>query len=223
MEQPGHDSREQEGGDRIAGEVGDDDGEQLALTKRLGGVADHLQRQDEQADADEDTADLAPVATLGGHEHDRAGSNADRHQEGEIKGQKLDDQRRADLGAAHCELARYAADDARAGEGTDQQGDGGGALEGDRQAGAGQHRQHRIAHGAAQFLFQHIAIGAFDTGAHHAGREQQQRDGAGKMDEDDPSRSPLYPRGSQPRRKAGLAAIGSERGGEDAHDKPLID
>ena len=52
----------------------------------------------------------------------------------EIEGQQLDHQRRADLGAAHRELAGHAADDAGAGEGADQQGDGGGALEGDRQA-----------------------------------------------------------------------------------------
>ena len=34
-----------------------------------------------QADADQDAAELAPVAPLGGHEHRRAGDKADRHQQ----------------------------------------------------------------------------------------------------------------------------------------------
>ena len=44
---------------------------------------------------------------------------------------------------------------------------------------------HRIAHGGAQPVAQHVAIGALDAGAHHAGCEQQQRDRAGQMEEDD--------------------------------------
>ena len=34
-----------------------------------------------QADADQDAAGLAPVAPLGGHEHHRAGDQAERHQQ----------------------------------------------------------------------------------------------------------------------------------------------
>ena len=103
----------------------------------------------------------------------------------EIEGQQLDDQRRADLGAAHGELAGDAADDARTREGADEQRHGGRALEGDGERRAGQHRHDRIAHGGAQPVAQHVAIGALDAGAHHAGRKQHQRDRAGQMQQHD--------------------------------------
>ena len=50
---------------------------------------------------------------------------------------------------------------------------------------AGQHRHDRIAHGGAQPVAQHVAIGALDAGAHHAGGKQHQRDRAGQMQQDD--------------------------------------
>ena len=48
-----------------------------------------------------------------------------------------------------------------------------------------QHRHERVAHGGAQPVAQHVAIGALDAGAHHARGKQQQRDRAGQMQEDD--------------------------------------
>jgi hypothetical protein len=84
-----------------------------------------------------------------------------------------------------AEPACGARDDAGAGEGADQKRDGGGALQGYGEAGAGQHRHDRIAHGGAQTMAQHVAIGAFDAGLHHAGGKQHQRHGAGQMQKDD--------------------------------------
>ena len=82
MEQPGHERGEQEGGDRIAGEIVHDDRQDLALAQRLGRLADQPQRQDEQADADQDAAELQQSRRCGGHEHGRAGDQAERHQQG---------------------------------------------------------------------------------------------------------------------------------------------
>ena len=62
MEQPGHDRGEQEGGDRIARQVVDDDRQDAAFAQRLGRLADQAQRQDEQADADQDAAELQQIA-----------------------------------------------------------------------------------------------------------------------------------------------------------------
>ena len=81
MEQPGHDGGEQEGGDRVARQIVDDDRQDLALAQRLGGFADQAQRQDEQADADQDAAELQQVAARGRHEQRGAGDEADRHQQ----------------------------------------------------------------------------------------------------------------------------------------------
>ena len=81
MEQPGHDRGKQEGGDRVAGQIVDDDRQDLALAQRLGGLADQAQRQDEQADADQDAAKLQQVAARGGHEQGGAGDQAERHQQ----------------------------------------------------------------------------------------------------------------------------------------------
>ena len=48
-----------------------------------------------------------------------------------------------------------------------------------------QHRHDRIAHGGAQLVAQHVAIGALDAGLHHAGGKQHQRDRAGEVQQDD--------------------------------------
>ena len=83
----------------------DDHRQQPALPQRLGGLADHLERQDQEADADQDAAELAPVAALGRHEHGRAGDQADRNEQAQVEGQQLDDERGADIGAEHGKLA----------------------------------------------------------------------------------------------------------------------
>ena len=95
---------------------------------------------------------------------DRAGDQAERHQQREVEGQQLDHQRRADLGAAHGELAgRPPTMPEPAKEPTSSVT----AVELCRamaSASAGQHRHDRIAHGGAQPVAQHVAIGALDAG-----------------------------------------------------------
>ena len=81
MEQPRHDGGEQEGRDRVAGKIVHHHRQDLALAQRLGSLADHPQRQDEQADADQDASELQEVAARRGHEQRRAGDQADRHQD----------------------------------------------------------------------------------------------------------------------------------------------
>ena len=190
MEQPGHERGKQEGGDRIAGQVVDDDRQDLAFAQRLGRFADQSQRQDEQADADQDAAELQQVAPLGGHEQRRAGDQADRHQQLEVEAEQLDDQRRADIGAEHGKQARRCR--RRCPTRRRSRRCSATAVALCRQmasAAPAPHRQQRIAQDGAQPVAQHVAIGALDAGAHHARGEQQQRDRAGKMQEDDASRS----------------------------------
>ena len=79
------------------------------MPQRLGGLSGHFQRHDEQADADQNAADLAPVATFGGHEDAGADDKAERHQKGEVVAQDLDDKGGAKLTAAHGHEACNAA------------------------------------------------------------------------------------------------------------------
>ena len=103
----------------------------------------------------------------------------------EVEAEQLDDQRRADIGAEHGEQAGRAADDARPGEGADDERDRGGALQADGQGRPGADGKQRIAQDGAQPVAQHVAIGALDACAHHARGKQQQRDRAGKMQQDE--------------------------------------
>ncbi len=185
VEQPGHHRRDDEGGDRIAGEVADDDGQELAVAQRVRGFADQAQRQDQQADADEDAAKLQPFAVAGGHEQHRAGDQADGDKQAQIEAQQLDDDRGAEIRAECRQQAGRAADDARANEGPNQQGDRRGALQGNGKRRARADGHHRVAQDAAQFLAQEIAIGALDASAHHARGEQKQRHRARQIEQDD--------------------------------------
>ena len=171
----------------VAGSLGKivhDHRQDLAFAQRLGRLADQPQRQDEQADADQDAAELQEDAALGRHEEHRAGDQAERHQQAEIEAEQLDDQRRTDIGAEHREQAGRAADDARAGERADDERDGGGALQRN-----GQRRpappQAADSSGSCAACAQHVAIGALDAGAHLPRREQKQRDRAGKVQKDE--------------------------------------
>ncbi len=112
MEQPGHQCGQKISRHRIAGQIIYDNWQQLALTQRLGGLSCHFQRHDEQADADEDAANLAPVPSLGGHENRGARNKAERHKQGQIIAQDLDDKRRSKFAAAHSHQARNAAHNA---------------------------------------------------------------------------------------------------------------
>ncbi len=110
MKQPCHQRCKQIGGDRIAGQIIDDDRQQFALPQRFRGLPGHFQRHDEKADADQNTSDLPPVAALGRHEDAGADNEAERHQKREVVAQDLDDEGGTKLSAAHGHEARYAAD-----------------------------------------------------------------------------------------------------------------
>ena len=66
---------------------------------------------------------------------------------------------------------------------------------------------NRVAHGGAQPVTQHVAIGALDAGAHHAGCKQEQRDRAGQMQEYDRA---AHERGDVGKRRESTCATGSE-------------
>ncbi len=98
MEKPGGDGGDQEGGYGVLRQIVDHEGQNVALAQGLGGLADELQRQDQQSDADEDAAELPPRMALRGQEDRRADGERDGNHQREIEAQQLDDDRGAEIG-----------------------------------------------------------------------------------------------------------------------------
>ena len=141
-----------------------------------------VQRHQHQAETDQDTAEI-PRPGGGAAEHQQADQDQGRRDLGDIEGQDLDDEGRADIGAQHDGERRHELDQTAGGEAGDHEARGRAALENGRHAHAGQEGLEAIAQRIAEEAAQPGAEGALDAGLHHVDAPQQERDRTGEIEE----------------------------------------
>ena len=129
MHRPGDDCAERDAEHGIAGDGVHEDPHAGCVFGRRQRVEQNMQRQQHQAEADRDAADVLDARARAAAEGDEADDEQDRGHGGDVERQDLDDQRRADIGAEHDRQRRHQADQAFGGEGTGDQGGRGAALE----------------------------------------------------------------------------------------------
>ena len=181
MKEPGHDGGDQEGGDGIAREIVDDQRQDAAVAQRLRGLADQPERQEQEADTDEDAAELAPFAPFGDEKDRGAEKDCKRHEFRQVEAQELDHEGGPDIGAERAQHACRAGDDAGSDKGADEEPDGRRALKCHGKHQPRRDGRQRALQQRGEPAAQAVAIGALDARAHHAGRPEKQRHGAGKV------------------------------------------
>ena len=141
-----------------------------------------VQGHQHQADADRRSAEVARRRRRA-TEQDDADQDQRRRDLGDVEGQRLDDQRRADVGAEHHRQRRRQIDEAAGGEAGDHQAGRGAALQDRGHAEAGGESGETVAQRRAERVAQLGAEGALHAGARHMHAPQQQRHAAGEIEE----------------------------------------
>lgn len=144
--------------------------------QRRRGGDDQFQRQQREAQADAETADMAAQAVLAGAEQADAQDQAERREPAEIERQDLRGDCGADISAQHHAQRDGTGDQAAAGEGGDDQGGGRAGLQQRGDAEAGDETGKALAQRAAEIAAQLGAEGARHAGAHHAHAPEQKGD-----------------------------------------------
>jgi hypothetical protein len=145
------------------------------VLRRRQGVEQDMQRQQHQAEADRDAADVLDARARAAAEGDEADDEQHRRHRGDVERQDLDDQRGPDIGAEHDRERRNQADQAFGGERTRDQRGGGAALQQRGQADTGRECSKTVSQRARQ---QRAEIGterAQDAALDHVQAPQQQR------------------------------------------------
>ncbi len=101
MGEPGEERSHAEREDGIAREALHHEGEHLVLAQGLRCADDEAERQDHERKTDDDAADLLPEARLCRAEAADAEKQENGHKRGSLERERLDDERRADIGAEH--------------------------------------------------------------------------------------------------------------------------
>lgn len=182
MEKPRPDGRDQKGGERIAREIADHQGQEAAFAQRLGRLPDQAQRQEQQPHPHQDAPDLPPDPPLGRQKDHRARHQRQRHDQGQIQRQQPHHQRRTEVRPQRAPQRGGPADQAAACQRSQQQVDRGRALKGDGKDGADQRGRDRAGHRALQMAAQDRPARPLDPGAHHSRGVKQERHRPGQMD-----------------------------------------
>ncbi len=150
---------------------------------RLGGGDDQLERQDDQAEADEYPAELAEAGLFAAEEENHAEEDQQWRKPRQVEGQHPRHQRGADIGAEHDRQGRRQCHQALGDEGGGQQGGGVAALHQGGDADAGGERQRAFFHAATEDAPQVGAVDPEDSGADDMRAPHQQGDGREQVEQ----------------------------------------
>jgi hypothetical protein len=136
-----------------------------------------VERQQHQpdADADGDPAEVAGAGAAAATEGQHPGQDQRREDGGDVEGERLHDQRRADIGAEHGGEGRRQRDRPASGEGADHQRGRRAALDRRGDAEPGEEGALLPAQRHAEPVLQAAAEGALDAALHHVQPPEQQR------------------------------------------------
>jgi hypothetical protein len=169
----GEGGADEEGGDEIAAEIAHDIGQFAIVAQGRRGFADHLQRNQDQGDADKDAAELALLARGALEEQAAAGEQKKRRQPGQIDRQDQHHDGGAEIGAEHQSEAGGDGHDADAGKTGGEDGDGGRALQQQGDNSADACRLDLAAATFAQGAPQRGLLASLHAGSHHSNGPEQ--------------------------------------------------
>jgi hypothetical protein len=112
MYEPGHDRGQQDAENRIAGDGVHEHAYARGILCRRQRIEQDMQRQQHQAEANQDAADVLDARAGPAAERDQAENEQHGRDGGDIERQDLHDQRGADIGAEHDGKRRHQADQA---------------------------------------------------------------------------------------------------------------
>jgi hypothetical protein len=181
MDEPGEQRSDQERRDEVLGEIGDDDGQNLALAQRRGRLRDHVERDQHQRDPDQDTADLPHPASRALQEEYAADDQQDGDQPVQPRGQDLHHRGRAQIGAEQHRGRHGHGHDRARGEACGQQRDCRRALQQHGDARACERCLDPAALRPAEGAPEGGAARPFHSRADHPHRPEQQNDRAGEV------------------------------------------
>jgi hypothetical protein len=216
MRRPGDQRRQQQVRQRLVShhrEQGAERGRGLHRRERL---HQHVQRQQHEAEADRDAAEVARAGARGVAEGGHAGQHQHRRQPAEVEGQDLHDQRRAHIRAQHRGQRMGQPDRACRREARHHQRGRRAALQRRGHAEPGEGGAPGRAERGAEPCLQPPAEGTLHAALHHVQAPEQQRSLPGDLQEkseiaqDRPASSILAPQGD--RMGEACAARGSARG-----------
>jgi hypothetical protein len=176
MDQPGDERADQDAEHGIAGDPVQEHAHARGILGRRHRIEQDMQREQHQAEADRDPAEVLDPGAWPAAECDEADNEQHRRHRCDIERQHLHDQRGADIGAEHDRKRRHQADDLLGGEGTGDQGSRGRALEQGGQAEAGAERGEPVAERPRQQQPQIGPEGPQDPAMDHVQAPQQERD-----------------------------------------------
>ena len=101
MRGPGDAGRDHDAEHGIAGDRIHENADARRILGRCQRIQQDVQRQQHQAEADQDAADVLDPRARAGAEGDEAEDEQNRRDRGDVERQHLDDQRGADIGAEH--------------------------------------------------------------------------------------------------------------------------
>ena len=169
---------------------------------RLGGGDDQLERQDDQAEADEYPAELAEAGLFAAEEENHAEEDQQWRQPRQVEGQHPRHQRGADIGAEHDRQGRRQCHQALGDEGGGQQGGGVAALHQSGDADAGGERQRAFFHAATEDAPQVGAVDPENSGADDMRAPHQQGDGREQVEQFQHGVAPGTTTNGQPRARS---------------------
>ena len=184
MRRPGEQCGKGEVEDGIAGDRGQDFAGGAGFLRRTDGLAEEMEGEKHQAEADGAAAEVVDARRPPAAESDEASGDKQGEDQSDVEGEHLNDQRRADIGAEHHRQCRHQVDQPGGGQRRCHQGGRGARLQ---DGGDAESREKR-----APARGQAAGEDAPDVGAeraHHARLDhvdppQQQGDLADDVDED---------------------------------------
>jgi hypothetical protein len=150
----------------------------------LGGADNHAERQDHQREADHDASRLLHRRRGRQHEKGDPGNEQNGNEGRKIEGQRLHDERRANVGAEHHRERGAEREKPALHERDHDKGRGRRALDGSRDGDAGQAGPKRAGGGVPDGASKPLAEGAQHAGLDHARRPEEQGDAAEKVEQD---------------------------------------
>ncbi|MNB93941.1 hypothetical protein D3C75_410850 [compost metagenome] len=167
----------------IAGERGENHLHPFGMGNRVRGFNNQLQRQNDQPQANGDTAHLSESGLLARQKEDHPGKNQQRRQPRQIERQHPRHQGRTDIGTEHGDQRWRKRHQALADKGGDQHGGGVAALDHRRHGDPGEESQPAVGHVMADDMAQVGAVDPQDAGSDDVRAPDQQGHGRKQIEQ----------------------------------------
>ena len=183
MRGPGEQRGRRDIEDGRAGKGADEGFQRRRVLDRRHDVEEEMQRQQHQAEPDQHAAEIVDGRGPGFPEHQETGQDQPREDGGDIEGEHLHDEGRADIGAEHDRERRYEPDQAARREPGGHQPGRGAALQRRGHAEPGKERRKPVLERGCEDRAEAWPEGALHARLHHVRAPEEECNGARKIDE----------------------------------------